>query len=83
MVTGNPAVGKIQKAEQTACGGALNYEDITAKDLSIEDVDFSVTVPTGGQPYAQVFLKGKSGAKTRTQTDFSVQTTISPRLMNN
>lgn len=75
--------GKIRKAQQTSCGGSLVYDDITAKDLNISDAIFSVTVPAGGQPYAQLFIKGTSGARARIQTDFAVQTTISPRLMSN
>ena len=77
--------GTIQKAEQKSCGGPLVYDDVTAKDINITSGSFNVIIGSGlgTQPYAQIYLKGTSGAKVSSQTQFTLQTTISPRLMNN
>lgn len=88
VTSANPLVGKIQKAEQTSCGSTPTYDDVTAKDIVITTTNpFSVIIPTvkgvPGQPYAKINLQGYSGSKEKIKTTFSLQTSVSPRLMNN
>ncbi|MBI1999423.1 MAG: type II secretion system protein [Parcubacteria group bacterium] len=72
---------RIEKSED----GGLSYIGITAAELSVETLMFYVegaTSADGLQPKVLLVMRGTAGVKEKEQTTFSVQTTISQRLID-
>jgi prepilin-type N-terminal cleavage/methylation domain-containing protein len=72
--------------ERSSDGGA-NFVGLTAPEIVIENLKFYVLgatpTPDGTQPKVVITLKGYSGERDTERTDFSLQTVVSQRLLDN
>jgi prepilin-type N-terminal cleavage/methylation domain-containing protein len=72
--------------ERSSDGGA-NFVGLTAPEIIIENLKFYVLgateTPDESQPKVVITLKGYSGVREEERTDFSLQTVVSQRLLDN
>jgi len=61
------------------------YVPVTAPEINIQDLKFYVTGATldSLQPRVVIVIKGSAGAKPSSQTEFTMQTAVSQRLLDN
>ena len=72
-------------AIQKSSDGGSNYTDITSPETSIDYLRFYVFNSQSSdnkQPYVVAVIKGHSGNKITAQSSFSIETTISQRVLD-
>jgi len=74
--------GTLSKAQQLPdCSNTItenDYHSVLADDIDIDNSLVNITVT--GQPKTLFYFKGHVGVKTKDQTSFTVQTTVSQRV---
>lgn len=82
---GGNVIGRIEKSDSND-GGIDDFYAITAPEVDIDDMRFIVSgaeAESSGTRYptkVTLIIKGTVGAKDRLRSDFSLQTTITPRI---
>lgn len=75
--------GTINDPIQRSDDGGINYTNITSPETKIQYLKFYVSGsnpnPNTEQPYIIAVIKGYSGSKLTTQTEFSIETMMSQR----
>jgi hypothetical protein len=69
---------------QRSTNGGTTYIDMTAPEIAITNLKFFLRGSTSAvdQPVISMLIRGKSGVKASSMTDFNLQTTIAPRTPN-
>jgi prepilin-type N-terminal cleavage/methylation domain-containing protein len=82
--------GRIEKAEQASCGASVGsdgtgngaFVPLTSSGFKILSFNLAVDANTGVQPEAFIYMKASAGSTVQNQTVFTVQTSVSERIMN-
>jgi type II secretory pathway pseudopilin PulG len=78
--------GTIDDPIQRSDDGGINYTNITSSETKIQYLKFYVfgsnLSPNTEQPYVIAVIKGYSGTKLTTQTEFSIETMMSQRALD-
>jgi len=74
----------IEKSINAASPSAI-YTSVTAPEINIQSLTFYVTGATldNLQPRVVIMIKGSAGNKPSSQTEFTMQTAVSQRLLDN
>lgn len=70
--------------ERSIDGGGI-FTPVTASEVVIEDLDFYVTGAASGdslQPKVVITIRGYAGVTVRSRSEFSIQTTVTQRLLD-
>jgi len=74
--------------KSTRGGRAGSYTNMISDNIQIDDMEFRVTGARGIssndlQPRALILISGTAGTQDKTRTEFNIQTTITPRILDN
>ena len=72
------------RVEKSTNGGST-FIPVTAEEIEIENLSFYVSGAPGGdseQPRAVIVMSGRISPDTKTETDFTIQTTVTQRLLD-
>ncbi len=73
------------KSIERSIDGGLSYQELTAPEVTVEFLKFYVageSVSDNEQPRVLIVVKGIAGPDGRTQTEFSLETLVTQRLLD-